>query len=174
MGDLRSMIRDVPGFPREGIVFRDIMPLVGHPQGLREAVAGLAAFARPWRPEMIVAAEARGFILGAALAYELGCGFAPARKPGKLPHTTISASYELEYGTDALELHADAIKPGMRVVLHDDLLATGGTAGAKRDLVAALGGVVVGAVFVIELTHLAGRALLAPVPVHALIRYDAA
>ncbi|CAA9538778.1 MAG: Adenine phosphoribosyltransferase [uncultured Thermoleophilia bacterium] len=172
MSDLRSKIRDVPGFPKPGIVFKDIMPLLADPVALRRVVHDLAEFARPLRPDVILGAEARGFIFGAALAYELGCGFAAARKPGKLPHTTVSATYALEYGTDSLELHADALGSGSRVLVHDDLLATGGTAKAKVELVEELGGEVVGAAFVIELAFLHGRELLAPVPVHSLISYD--
>jgi adenine phosphoribosyltransferase len=172
MADLRALIRDVPGFPRPGIVFRDIMPLVADPGALRQTVHELAEFARPLAPDLIVGAEARGFIFGAALAYELGVGFAPARKPGKLPYRTISATYALEYGTDALELHEDAVRPGMRVLIHDDLLATGGTAKAKVDLVEQLGGEVVGAAFVVELSFLPGRETLAPTPVHSLVVYD--
>ena len=170
---LRSYIRDVPGFPRPGIVFKDIMPLLSDAVALRRVVHALADFARPLAPDIILGAEARGFIFGSALAYELGCGFAAARKPGKLPYRTVSATYALEYGTDALELHEDAIGPGTRVLVHDDLLATGGTAKAKVDLVHMLGGDVVGAAFVIELAFLPGRETLAPVPVHSLISYDA-
>ncbi len=173
MADLRALIRDVPGFPKPGIVFKDIMPLLADAAALRQTVSELAAFARPLEPAIILGAEARGFIFGSALAYELGIGFAAARKPGKLPHRTIRATYALEYGTDALELHEDAIQPGMRVLIHDDLLATGGTAKAKVDLVEQLGGVVVGAAFVIELAFLNGRATIADVPVHSLIAYDA-
>jgi adenine phosphoribosyltransferase len=173
MIDLRSRIRDVPGFPKPGIVFRDIMPLLADGEALRATVAELAAFARPLRPDLILGAEARGFIFGSALAYELGCGFAAARKPGKLPAKTIRATYALEYGTDAIELHEDAVRPGMRVLVHDDLLSTGGTEKAKIVLVHRLGGEVVGAAFVIELSFLGGRALLAPAPVHSLIAYDA-
>jgi adenine phosphoribosyltransferase len=172
MPDLASYIRDVPGFPRPGIVFKDIMPLLADAEALNETVQQLAAFARPLEPELILGAEARGFMFGTALAYELGIGFAAARKPGKLPFRTISASYALEYGTDVLELHEDAVSPGMRVLIHDDLLATGGTAKAKVDLVEQLGGVVVGAAFVVELTFLPGRATLGPIPVHSLIAYD--
>jgi adenine phosphoribosyltransferase len=171
--ELRSFVRDIPGFPRAGIVFRDIMPLLADAAALRQTVSELTAFARPLEPDLIVGAEARGFILGAVMAYELGIGFAAARKPGKLPYRTVRATYALEYGTDALELHQDAIRPGMRVLVHDDLLATGGTAKAKVDLVEQLGGTVVGAAFVVELTFLAGRQLLAPLPVHSLVTYDA-
>ncbi len=172
MVDLRTYIRDIPGFPKPGIVFKDIMPLVADAPAFRQAVGELADFARPLQPDLILGAEARGFIFGAALAYELGVGFAAARKPGKLPYETIRATYALEYGTDALELHRDAILPGMRVLIHDDLLATGGTAKAKVDLVEQLGGIPVGAAFVIELSFLPGRAALAPLPVCSLMAFD--
>jgi adenine phosphoribosyltransferase len=172
MMDLRSLVRDVPDFPKAGIVFKDIMPLVADAASLRQVVSDLADFARPLQPDLVLGAEARGFIFGSALAYELGVGFAAARKPGKLPYQTVRATYALEYGTDALELHVDAVRPGTRVLVHDDLLATGGTAKAKFDLVRQLGGEVVGAVFVIELAFLPGREALAPVPVHSLISYD--
>jgi adenine phosphoribosyltransferase len=171
MPDLASYIRDVPGFPRPGIVFKDIMPLLADAEALNETVQQLAAFARPLEPELILGAEARGFMFGTALAYELGIGFAAARKPGKLPFRTISASYALEYGTDVLELHEDAVSPGMRVLIHDDLLATGGTAKAKVDLVEQLGGVVVGVNFVIELGFLGGRERLERYDLHSLITY---
>ena len=170
--DLRDHIRDIPGFPKAGIVFRDITPLLLDPKALDAAVAGLAAFARPLEVELIVAAEARGFILGGALARELGAGFVPARKPGKLPWETVSVEYVLEYGVDALEMHADALAGGTRVLVHDDLLATGGTTKAKIDLVEGLGGVVVGCAYVIELAFLRGRETLADYEVHALITYD--
>ena len=169
--DLASKIRDIPDFPKPGIVFKDIMPLLADPEALRDAVEQLAAYARPREPDLVLGAEARGFILGGALAYELGCGFVAARKPGKLPWDTVSAEYDLEYGTDALELHADAIAKGARVLVHDDLLATGGTARAKCDLVEKLGGEVVGIAFVIELEFLHGRERLEGYDVHSLIRY---
>jgi adenine phosphoribosyltransferase len=169
--DLASKIRDIPDFPKPGIVFKDIMPLLADPDALRQAVNDLAAFARPREPDLVLGAEARGFILGGALAYELGCGFVAARKPGKLPWETVSAEYDLEYGTDSLELHADAIREGARVLVHDDLLATGGTARAKCDLVEQLGGVVVGIAFVIELEFLHGREKLEGYDVHSLIKY---
>jgi adenine phosphoribosyltransferase len=172
MIDLRQHVRDVPDFPKPGIVFKDIMPLVADPASLKQVVDELAEFARPLKPDLVLGAEARGFIFGATLAYELGVGFAAARKPGKLPYQTVRATYALEYGTDALELHVDAVRPGTRVLVHDDLLATGGTARAKFDLVRQLGGEVVGAAFVIELAFLPGREALAPVPVHSLISYD--
>jgi adenine phosphoribosyltransferase len=140
---------------------------------LDQAVTELAALARPLSVDLVVAAEARGFILGAALARELGAGFVPARKPGKLPSETISAEYTLEYGIDALELHADALAGGTRVLVHDDLLATGGTAAAVCELVAGLGAVVAGCAFLIELSFLGGRARLAPYDVLTVIDYPA-
>lgn len=174
--DLRSHIRSIPGFPKPGIVFRDITPLLLDPRALGAAVQGMADAARPLDAELVVAAEARGFILGAALAREIGAGFVPARKPGKLPHTTVSARYLLEYGIDALEVHSDALTTGgdrpARVLVHDDLLATGGTAGALCELVEGLGGEVVGCLFVVELAFLGGRERLAPRPVNALVSYD--
>ncbi len=169
--DLRDRIRDIPDFPRPGIVFKDIMPLLADGEAFRAAVDALAEFAEPRRPDLILGAEARGFIVGGALACKLGCGFVAARKPGKLPWETVSAEYALEYGVDSLELHADAIARGARVLVHDDLLATGGTARAKVDLVEQLGGEVVGLAFVIELTFLNGREKLADYDVHSLIQY---
>ncbi len=169
--DLRALIRDIPDFPRPGIVFKDITPLLLDPVGLDGAVSRLAAFADPLGVELVVAAEARGFILGGALARQLGAGFVPARKPGKLPSRTAEVSYELEYGIDALQVHADALAGGARVLIHDDLLATGGTARAVCDLVAGLGGEIVACAFLIELSFLGGRARLAPHTVHALIEY---
>ena len=171
MVDLGAKIRDIPDFPRPGIVFKDIMPLLADPPSLQAAVERLAEWAAPRRPDVILGAEARGFILGGALAYKLGCGFVAARKPGKLPWRTVSAKYALEYGFDALELHADAISGGSRVLIHDDLLATGGTAKAKVDLVEQLGGQVVGLAFLIELEFLSGRERLAGYDVHSLIQY---
>jgi adenine phosphoribosyltransferase len=170
--DLRARIRDIPDFPRPGIVFKDITPLLLDAAALDAAVSGLAAYAAPLGVEYVVAAEARGFILGAALARELGAGFVPARKPGKLPHDTVSAEYALEYGIDALEVHADALAGGARVLVHDDLLATGGTARALCDLVAGLGAEVVGCAFLIELGFLGGRERLAPFEVYALLEYQ--
>ena len=169
--DLRAKVRDVPDFPKEGIVFKDLMPLIADPSAFEESIDLLAEWAAPRKPDVILGAEARGFIFGGALAYVCGCGFVPARKPGKLPWKTVEASYELEYGTDSLEVHADAITPGARVIVLDDVLATGGTAKAKVDLVEKLGGQVVGALFVIELTFLGGRDRLAGYDVHALIAY---
>jgi adenine phosphoribosyltransferase len=164
-------VRDIPDFPRPGIVFKDITPLLLEPAALRSAVAGLASIARPLEPDIVVAAEARGFILGAALALELGVGFVPARKPGKLPHEVIKAEYALEYGFDAVEVHADAFAGGARVLLHDDLLATGGTARAVCQLVEQMGAELVGCAFLIELRFLEGRKLLERYPVQTLIEY---
>lgn len=169
---LESYIRSIPDFPKPGIVFRDITPLLASPQGLDASLAALTAATQELRPDVVIGAEARGFLLGPALAHRLGAGFALARKPGSLPHRTIRHEYALEYGTSVLELHEDAIAPGARVLVHDDLLATGGTAKAVCSLVEQLGGVVVGCVFLIELAFLPGREALAPYEVHALIRYD--
>jgi adenine phosphoribosyltransferase len=171
-GRLRALVGDVPDFPRQGILFRDISPLLADPQALREAVAALAQLSRPLAVDVVIAAEARGFLLGPALALELGAGFALARKPGRLPRETVSATYALEYGDDALELHTDAIRPGTRVLVHDDLLATGGTAGALCALTERVGATVVGCAFIIELAGLGGRASLAGYDVRALMRYD--
>jgi adenine phosphoribosyltransferase len=171
--DLRSFIREIADFPTPGIVFRDITPLMADPSALAYAVGALADRARPLAPDLVIAAEARGFLLGAALARELGAGFVLARKPGKLPHDTVRAEYALEYGTDALEVHSDAITAGARVLVHDDLLATGGTAKALCELTETLGGEVVGCGFLIELAFLSGREALAGREVHALLRDDA-
>ena len=173
MSDLSAKIRDIPDFPKRGIVFKDIMPLLADADALHETVERLGEFAEPRKPDVVLGAEARGFILGAALAYRLGCGFVAARKPGKLPWRTISAKYALEYGFDALELHADAIALGSRVLIHDDLLATGGTARATIDLVEQLGGTVVGLAFVIELEFLSGREKLGGYVIFSLIQYSA-
>jgi adenine phosphoribosyltransferase len=171
LDNLTAKIRDVPDFPEPGIVFKDIMPLLADPATLHEAVDRLADWIEPRKPDLILGAEARGFILGAALAYKLGCGFIAARRPGKLPWKTVSATYALEYGENALELHADAITGGARVLVHDDLLATGGTAAAICDLVEQLGGEIVGLAFVIELEFLEGRKHLENYDVHSLITY---
>jgi adenine phosphoribosyltransferase len=169
--DLKAKIRDVPDFPKPGIVFKDFMPLLQDPSSLHEAVELLAEWAEPRRPDVIIGAEARGFILGAALAYKLDCGFVAARRPGKLPWKTVSASYALEYGENALELHADAISSGARALVHDDLLATGGTARAICDLAEQLGAEIVGVAFVIELDFLEGRKQLEGHDVFSLITY---
>jgi adenine phosphoribosyltransferase len=171
-GSLQSLIRSIPDFPKPGIVFRDITPLLADPAGLNGAVEALTELTADLRPDIVIGAEARGFLFGPALARELGAGFVLARKPGALPHTTIRAEYALEYGTNVLELHADAVTPGSRVLVHDDLLATGGTARALCSMVEQLGGEVVGCAFLIELAFLPGREALAPHEARALIRYD--
>jgi adenine phosphoribosyltransferase len=170
--DLRALVREIPDFPREGIGFKDITPLMADAHALARAVHELAEYARPLGVECVVAAEARGFLLGPALALELGAGFALARKPGKLPYETVSAEYSLEYGEEQLELHTDAVSRGRRVLVHDDLLATGGTAAALCELVEGLGGVVVGCGFLIELAFLPGRERLEGRDVHALLKYE--
>ena len=169
--DLRDRIRDVQDFPTEGIVFKDLMPLIADPEYFTETIDRLAEWARPREPALIFGAEARGFIFGAALAYALGAGFIAARKPGKLPRETLEATYDLEYGTDSLQAHRDAISRGARVIVLDDVLATGGTAKAKVELVEGLGGVVAGVLFVIELEFLHGRDRLAGYDVHSLVGY---
>jgi adenine phosphoribosyltransferase len=171
---LRSLVREIPDFPRAGIGFKDITPVLADAGALAYAVSSLAEMARPLGVEVVVAAEARGFLLGPALALELGAGFALARKPGKLPYETVGAEYVLEYGAAELELHTDAVAPGRRVLVHDDLLATGGTAAALCDLVEQLGGIVAGCGFLIELSFLHGRERLAGREVHALIDYETA
>jgi len=170
--ELDTFIRHIPGFPKEGILFHDITPLLQDAEALRYAVDRLADYGRSRQVDLILGAEARGFILGAALAYALGVGFAAARKPGKLPWKVTRCEYDLEYGTDALEMHADAIRPGQRVLIHDDLLATGGTARAKIQLVEEAGGIVAGLAFIIELTELHGRQKLAGYDVLSLLQYE--
>ena len=170
--DLRTRIRDVPDFPKPGIVFKDIMPLLADHAALQQAVDQLTDWAAPRNVDYVVGAEARGFILGSALAYRLGAGFVCARKPGKLPYLTVGAKYALEYGFDALEMHVDAVPSGSRVLVHDDLLATGGTARAKIDLVEQLGAEVVGVAFVIELAFLNGRDKLYGYDIKSLVKYE--
>jgi adenine phosphoribosyltransferase len=172
MSDLAAHIRDIPDFPKPGILFKDITPLLLDPPAMADAVAQLASWARPLEIDFVVAAEARGFILGGALALELDAGFVPARKPGKLPHDTIAAEYILEYGVDALEMHSDALAHGARVLLHDDLLATGGTARALAELIEGTGAVIAGCAFLVELAFLGGRERLEGYDVHALLSYD--
>ncbi len=171
--DLAKFIRDVPDFPKKGIIFKDIMPLLADPAALRDAVRRMAD---PWRDTgvtKVVAAEARGFIFGPAIAIELGCGFAALRKPGKLPYKTRSVTSELEYGTDTLCIHEDAVGPKDKVLLVDDLLATGGTIGGAARLIQELGGELVGLSFLIELTFLGGRKRLpVGVPVESIIAFD--
>jgi adenine phosphoribosyltransferase len=168
--DIRALIRAVPDFPKQGIVYRDITPLLLDAAALAAATDALAGYARPLEIDYVVAAEARGFMLGGALAHALGAGFLPARKPGKLPAETVSAEYALEYGTDALEVHADRLE-GARVLVHDDLLATGGTAAALTSLVERVGGTVAACAFLVELASLGGRERLAPHDVHSLVIY---
>jgi adenine phosphoribosyltransferase len=169
---LEDHIRDIPDFPKPGIVFKDITPLFLDPEALRAAVSALADYARSREADYIVSAEARGFVLGGAVAAEVGAGFILARKPGKLPREVSSVEYQLEYGVDALEVHADAVAGGARVLVHDDLLATGGTAEALCGLVEQAGGVVAGCAFVIELAFLNGRERLKGYDVHSLLVYD--
>ena len=170
--DIDVAIRRIPHHPKPGILFYDLMPLFEDPAGLAACVDGIAEWARAREVDMVLGAEARGFILGGAIARDLGTGFACARKPGKLPYEVVRREYDLEYGTDTLELHRDAIRPGQRVLVHDDLLATGGTAAAKCQLVEELGGVVAGVAFVVELTFLPGRERLQQYDVLSLVAYD--
>lgn len=169
--NIKEKIRIIPDFPKEGISFKDITTLLKDKDAYKYTVDSLAKICRDWNPEIVVGPEARGFIIGAPLAYSLNTGFSLVRKQGKLPAETVSYEYELEYGTDVLEIHKDAIKPGQRVVVADDLLATGGTALACARLVEKLGGEVVGFVFVIELEYLGGRKLLKDYPVETLVKY---
>jgi adenine phosphoribosyltransferase len=169
---LEDHIEDIPDFPKPGIVFKDITPLFLDAEALAYTVERLAELAREWEVEYVVSAEARGFVLGAAVAVAAGAGFVLARKPGKLPREVSSAEYALEYGVDALEVHADAIRDGARVLVHDDLLATGGTAGALCGLVEQAGGVVAGCAFVIELAFLNGRERLEGYEVRSLVTFD--
>ena len=169
---LEDYIRDIPDFPEPGIVFKDITPLFLEPEALRGTIGALAEYAGSRRADYVVSAEARGFVLGGAVAAEVGAGFILARKPGKLPRETSSVEYQLEYGVDALEVHSDAVAGGARVLVHDDLLATGGTAGALCGLVEQAGGVVAGCAFVIELAFLRGRERLKGYDVRSLIVYE--
>ena len=176
MGDdianIRSAIRDIPDFPKPGIVFKDITPLLSNGRLFGRTIDILAERYRAQKIDAVLGIESRGFITGAALAYKLGAGFSVVRKPGKLPYETHRASYELEYGKDALEIHIDGLAPDARVVIADDLIATGGTAAATAELVSRLGGTVVECAFVIELTFLNGRKKLHPHPVYSLVQYD--
>lgn len=169
--NLRALIRDIPDFPKPGIVFKDITPLLADAAGLAMAVEVMANPFRHDRVDLVVGAESRGFIFGTAIAQALSCGFVPIRKPGKLPAQTVQASYDLEYGSDVLEVHVDAIKPGQRVLMVDDLLATGGTMSACIDLVRGLGADIIATAFLIELTFLEDRQKLGDVPIHAAIQY---
>jgi adenine phosphoribosyltransferase len=169
--DLKRKVREVPDFPTQGISFKDIMPLLGDAEALRETVDRLGDWGAVRDPQIVVGGEARGFFIGSAIAYKLRCGFVPARRPGKLPRDVISAEYELEYGRNTLELQTDSIGHGTRVLIHDDVLATGGTARAMARLVEQLGGVVVGFAFIIELEFLAGRKAIEEYDVFSLIQY---
>ena len=169
--DLKSKIREVPDWPQAGVGFKDVTPLLADPEALKQTIDDLSRWAGEKKPDLILGAEARGFILGAAIAREIGCGFVPARRPGKLPPETVSATYQLEYGTNALELHPDLIPQGSRVLIHDDVLATGGTVEAIGGLVERLGSSVCGVGFIIELTFLNGRQRLSRYDLHALIEY---
>ncbi|GMA59847.1 adenine phosphoribosyltransferase [Alicyclobacillus fastidiosus] len=170
--DFRNLIRDIPDFPKKGILFRDITPLLADGPAYKAAIEQLGEQAKAWGAEVIVGPEARGYVVGAPLSYALEVGFVPVRKRGKLPSTTVSVTYDLEYGQDMLEIHTDAIKPGQKVVLADDLLATGGTMAATIELVEKLGGIVVGAAFFIELLPLNGREKLGNIPVRTLVQYE--
>ncbi len=170
--DLKAVLRTVPGFPKEGVTFIDITTLVKDSHAFRETVRRLLEPFRSQKIDRVVAVESRGFIFGGAIAQELGCGFVPVRKPGKLPAETYSESYELEYGTDTLEIHKDAIDSGQTVLVVDDLLATGGTAAAVLNMLKNFDCKVIGAAFVVELDFLNGRAKMGDIPVHSLVHYD--
>lgn len=168
--DLAEHIRDIPDFPKPGILFRDISPLLAHSGAWKEAIRRLAEIVEPMRPDLLAGIESRGFLVAAPLALELGCGFVMVRKRGKLPGETVSHEYELEYGSDSIEIEHGLIEPGQRVVILDDLLATGGTAAAAATLIRKVGGEVPGAAFLIELDELAGREKL-DMPVYSLLNY---
>ena len=172
MEELKKHIREVPDFPKAGINFYDITTLLKKPEGLRLAVDALAAQFKGARVDTVIGIEARGFIFAPALAYHLGAGFVPVRKPKKLPAECVSISYDLEYGQDTLEIHRDAVSDGNRVLIADDLLATGGTAKAACDLVEGLGGTVAGLVFLVELEFLPGRSKLSNYEVRSLVKYQ--
>jgi adenine phosphoribosyltransferase len=174
MDELKGLIRDIPDFPQPGIVFKDSTPLFADPPALERAIDALAEHARPLDVDFVVAPEARGFILGAAIAARCDAGFIPVRKPGKLPYGTASVSYELEYGIDELHMHVDALAPGARVLLHDDLIATGGTMAAIEQLVEEAKSEVVGISFLMELGLLGGRERLRSPEVFSLIRFETA
>jgi|SRR5579884_1225148 adenine phosphoribosyltransferase len=169
--DLKKLIREIPDFPKPGVLFYDITTLLKDPQGLHDLIDELAGHYQDKRPDIVVGIEARGFVFGPALAFRLGAGFVPVRKPKKLPAETVAVTYDLEYGADTLEIHRDAIIPGQRVLISDDLLATGGTAQATVKLVEMLGGVVTGLAFVIELEFLKGREKLNGYDVFSLLKY---
>ncbi len=169
---LAAALREIPDFPKPGILFKDITPVLLDPPLFRETLDALAAWAKEKRAHKIIGVDARGFLFAAPVADRLGVGLIPVRKPGKLPYQTRSESYDLEYGTNTLEIHVDAIAPGERVVVVDDLLATGGTVAAATRLVKSLGGEMAGAAFVVELGFLNGRSLLEGVDVMSLVRFD--
>jgi len=168
---VKQLIRDIPDFPAPGVMFRDITPVLQDPAAFREVVSSMVECVGPMKPDVVVGIESRGFILGAPVALELGVGFVPVRKVGKLPAETIKAEYALEYGTNVVEIHRDAIEPGMRAAIVDDLLATGGTARAAVQLVEELGGKVAGLSFLIELLFLNGRKLFDGYDVCTIVRY---
>lgn len=170
--NLKDYIADIPDFPQEGVLFRDITPLMADGPAFHEACGQLIQFAKEVGADVIVGPESRGFIFGCPVAYELNIGFVPVRKPGKLPRETISVEYELEYGTNELHVHSDGIKKGQKVLIIDDLLATGGTVDATIKIVEKLGGEVVGCAFLIELAGLKGRELLKGYNVHSLMSYE--
>jgi adenine phosphoribosyltransferase len=172
MPDLKSLIREVPDFPKPGILFYDITTLLKDRAGFRGVIDGLKDHYRDTQVDVVLGIEARGFIFAPALAYAMGAGFVPVRKPKKLPAEVVRVTYDLEYGTDTLEMHQDAVRPGDRVLIVDDLLATGGTAAAAARMVRDVGGVVVGLGFVVELTFLGGRARLSGQDVFSLLAYD--
>lgn len=169
---LADFVRVIPDFPKQGILFRDITPLLAQPDAFRQAVRDLAEQVRDRNVEVVAAAEARGFLFAAPLALELGVGLVPIRKRGKLPHKTLSHTYQLEYGTDTLEIHVDAVRPGARVLVVDDLLATGGTVDACCQLIEKAGGQVVGCVFLVELLGCRGAAKVARYAPFSLIQYE--
>ncbi|MGO4920786.1 adenine phosphoribosyltransferase [Maribacter spongiicola] len=169
--NFKSLIRDVSNFPEEGVIFKDITLLLQNPAALKETANALFHLLEGQKIDKVVGMESRGFIFGPILAEKLNAGFVPVRKPGKLPSTTISETYDLEYGTDTLEIHIDGIKKGDRVLIHDDVLATGGTASAACKLIEKLGGVIVQCNFLIELTFLEGNSKISNYPVKSLIKY---
>ena len=169
--NLEKFIRDIPDFPKPGIIFKDITPLLKDKAAFKKVIIDLADKYKSKKIDLVVAVESRGFIFGSALAHKLGIGFVPVRKKGKLPHKTINATYALEYGTDTLEMHADAILPGEKALIVDDLLATGGTAKAVTELIQKLQGKVAGIAFVIELEFLKGREKLKGYTINSLIKY---
>ena len=168
---LKDYVKDIPDFPEKGIIFRDITPILQSPEAFSYVIDQIAAFAKEKGADLIVGPEARGFIVGCPVAYALNIGFSPARKPGKLPRETESFKYDLEYGTNQIEMHADAIRPGQKVVVIDDLLATGGTIHATREIVEKLGGQVVGAAFIIELKDIKGREAIQDLDIFRLLTY---